>query len=77
MIKYIYNQMFYLQECGDFTWRVSDCEELVGGFTGDGEVGLVQKKQSKRVQIVCSRTTHARGNLLGVHIGVYKRYYCL
>ena len=20
-----------LQECGDFTWRVSDCEELVGG----------------------------------------------
>jgi len=29
MIKYIYNQMFYLQECGDFTWRVSDCEELV------------------------------------------------
>ena len=31
MIKYIYNQMFYLQECGDFTWSVSDCEELVGG----------------------------------------------
>jgi len=30
MIKYIYSQMFYLQECGDFTWRVSDCEELVG-----------------------------------------------
>ena len=45
----------------DFTWRVSDCEELVGVFTGDGEVGLVQKKQSKRVQIVCSRTTRARG----------------
>jgi len=21
---------FVLQECGDFTWRVSDCEELVG-----------------------------------------------
>ena len=20
---------------GDFTWRVSDCEELVGGFSGD------------------------------------------
>jgi len=19
-----------MQECGDFTWRVSDCEELVG-----------------------------------------------
>ena len=30
MIKYIYNQMFYIQECGDFTWKVSDCEELVG-----------------------------------------------
>ena len=29
MIKYIYNQMFYLQECGDFTWREPDCEELV------------------------------------------------
>jgi len=24
---------FVLQECGDFTWRMSDCEELVGGFT--------------------------------------------
>jgi len=22
--------MLYLQECGDSTWRVSDCEELVG-----------------------------------------------
>ncbi len=40
---------------------MSDCEELVGGLlTGDDEVGLVQKKQSKRVQIVCSRTTRAR-----------------
>jgi hypothetical protein len=26
---------------GDFTWRVSDCEELVGVFTGDGEVGFM------------------------------------
>jgi len=34
MIKYIYNQMFYLQECGDFTWRVSDCKELVGEVAG-------------------------------------------
>ena len=24
-----------LQEGGDFTWRVSDCEELVGLLTGD------------------------------------------
>ncbi|SVC71729.1 uncharacterized protein METZ01_LOCUS324583 [marine metagenome] len=30
MIKYIYNQILYLQECGDFTWVMSDCEELVG-----------------------------------------------
>jgi len=22
--------MYYLQEYGDFTWRVPDCEELVG-----------------------------------------------
>ena len=30
--KAIYNiNRFVLQECGDFTWRVSDCEELVGG----------------------------------------------
>ena len=28
---------FVLQECGDFTWRVSDCEELVGLLTGDDE----------------------------------------
>jgi len=30
MINYIYNHMLYLQECGYFTWMVSDCEELVG-----------------------------------------------
>ena len=23
---------FGLQECGDFTWSVSDCEELGGGY---------------------------------------------
>ena len=27
--KYLINRLV-LQECGDFTWRVSDCEELVG-----------------------------------------------
>jgi len=28
----IYNiNRFVLQECGEFTWSVSDCEELVGG----------------------------------------------
>jgi len=27
----IYNiNLFVLQECGDFSWSVSDCEELVG-----------------------------------------------
>ena len=30
---------FVLQECGDFTWRVSDCEELVWLFTGDERIG--------------------------------------
>jgi len=24
---------FVLQDCGEFTWRVSDCEELVGFTT--------------------------------------------
>ena len=32
-----------LQECGDFTWRVSDCEELVGdNHTGDDGVDLLK-----------------------------------
>jgi len=31
MINYIYNHI-YLQESGDFTWMVSDCEKLVGGW---------------------------------------------
>ena len=30
-----------LQESGDFTWRVSDCEELVGLLTGDDVNELV------------------------------------
>ena len=29
LTKYLINR-FVLQECGDFTWRVSDCGELVG-----------------------------------------------
>ena len=28
--------------CGDFTWRVSDCEELEGFLTGDGGVGFIR-----------------------------------
>ena len=44
---------------GDFTWRVSDCEELVGSLTGDGEVGLVQK-YNIRVHRLCIRAVRAR-----------------
>ena len=37
---------FVLQEYGDFTWRVSDCEEIVGvthrgGGYSQGMIGLV------------------------------------
>jgi hypothetical protein len=31
---------FDLQECRDFTWRVSDCEELSGGYSQE-MMGLV------------------------------------
>ena len=34
---------FVLQECGDFTWRVSDCEELVGVITGDDVADLAKR----------------------------------
>ena len=34
------NNLFVLQECVDFTWRVSDCEELVGILTGDDVTDL-------------------------------------
>ena len=34
---------FDLQECGDFTWRVSDCEELAGLLTGDDGVGFFKE----------------------------------
>ena len=30
--KYLMN-LFVLQECVDFTWRVSDCEGIVGQVT--------------------------------------------
>ena len=35
------------QECGDSTWRVSDCEELVGVL--NGQSGSVAKNQNKRM----------------------------
>jgi len=35
--------------CGDFTWRVSDCEELVGVVTGDdGPEMLITAFRSRR-----------------------------
>jgi len=30
MNNYIYNQMVYFTIMFDFTWSVSDCEELIG-----------------------------------------------
>ena len=30
--KYLINR-FILQECRNFNWRVSDCEELVGSYS--------------------------------------------
>ena len=35
MARFLLVLRWILQVCGDFTWRVSDCEELVEGFTGD------------------------------------------
>jgi len=40
VIHYIPRFGGVLQECGDITWRVSDCEELVGVLTGDDGVGF-------------------------------------
>jgi len=40
MINYIYNQMVYITIMLDFTWRLSDCEELLGGYSKDDGVCL-------------------------------------
>ena len=37
MNNYIYNQMVYFTIMFDFTWSVSDCEELVGGQSQEVE----------------------------------------
>jgi len=55
----IYHDLGDFTRIGDFTWRVSDCEELVGSLTGDGEVGLVQK-YNIRVHRLCIRAIRAR-----------------
>ena len=39
----IYHQSVWITMCGDFTWRLSDCEELVG------EVNVI--KTPKRVLV--------------------------
>ena len=48
-----------MRACSGYTCRVSDCEELVGVFTGDGEVGLVQKNNLS-VYRLCVRALRAR-----------------
>jgi len=50
-----------LKEMGIFSWKVSDCEELVGVTHRRWWGGWLSPKiQYKSAQIVCSRTTHAR-----------------
>jgi len=53
MINYIFNQ-FVLQECGDFTWRVSDCEELVGVTHRRGWWYLGHKSSASTVVMLTS-----------------------
>ena len=33
MASFLLVLRWILQECGDFTWRVSDCEELSGSYS--------------------------------------------
>ena len=35
----VYHESVWFTRIGDFTWRVSDCEELVGLLTGDEGIG--------------------------------------
>ena len=58
MINYIYNQLYNLQ--GWFV-MVSDCEELVGVTHRRWRGWFSPKILYKSAQIVCSRTTRARG----------------
>ena len=45
---FIYNtNRFVIQGSGDFTWRLSDCEELVGVL--NSQSGSVTKNQNKRM----------------------------
>ena len=51
-----------------------DCEELVGVFTGDGEVGLV-KIYNIRVHRLCVRALRAREAKNQVSVWVFIRNY--
>ena len=35
----VYHESVCFTRVGDFTWRVSDCDELVGLLTGDEGIG--------------------------------------
>ena len=35
----VYHESVCFTRIGDFTWRVSDCDELVGLLTGDEGIG--------------------------------------
>jgi len=50
--------LFVLQESGNFTWRVSDCEEL-GAITEDDGFGLMELVFFKRIG-------EARTKLMGI-----------
>jgi len=39
---YRYHHLRNFTRKGHFTWRVSDCEELLGSVTGDDGVGFVR-----------------------------------
>ena len=41
--QYITSIGLFYKEVGDFTWSVTDCEELVGAITGDGVTNLRRK----------------------------------
>jgi hypothetical protein len=45
---YLYQNLGYFTRIGDFTWRVSDCEELVGVSGDDGAEMLISAFRSRR-----------------------------
>jgi|AP59_1055472.scaffolds.fasta_scaffold07060_3 hypothetical protein len=43
---------FDLQECRDFTWRVSDCEELSGGYSQEMSGSVMHFQQFYQMRII-------------------------